>query len=305
MGTVQSNKQLVHDFSFRVKDIGLLSGDDLAAAKQYMDDLFVDDYVDHDPFPAQPPGRDGLWQAIRWFCAAFPDQHLNVTHLMAEGELVMLRGAINATNKGSLMGIPPTNKRVSYVGDRLFRLRDGKFIEGWFNFDGVGLMQQLGVVPIPPGTDPFAPAPVPPVVTGGIQTSVDENKELMRRLIDDLWNRGNLSVTKEIFHPEATSPSAPMLPKGPDGVNFIVNAFRSAFPDYWIKITDLVAEGDQVAARLLQGGTHQGNLMGIPATGKTAEWSEMAILRIAGGQVVESWYEGDALGMMRQLGVGG
>jgi predicted ester cyclase len=70
-------------------------------------------------------------------------------------------------------------------------------------------------------------------------------------------------------------------------------------------ITHLVAEDDRVAARFWQSGTHQGELMGIPPTGKKAAWSEIGILRIADGKVVESWYDVDMLGMMGQLGLGG
>ena len=60
-----------------------------------------------------------------------------------------------------------------------------------------------------------------------------------------------------------------------------------------------------MAARFCQGGTHDGDLMGIAPTGKKASWSEIGILRIADGKVVESWYDVDMLGMMGQLGVGG
>ena len=133
----------------------------------------------------------------------------------------------------------------------------------------------------------------------------DERKVLVRRLIDEVWNKGNLDVADEIFHPEAWSPSAPTLPPGPEGVKFIATAFRNAFPDYWMTIDFMVAEPDRVAARFTQGGTHTGDLMGIPPTGKTAKWTEMGILRIADGKVVESWYDVDMLGLMGQLGVGG
>ena len=127
----------------------------------------------------------------------------------------------------------------------------------------------------------------------------------MRRFIDEVWNKGNLEVAEEIFHPEATSPSAPTLPPGAAGVNFIVKMMRDAFPDYWMEITHLVAEDDRVAARFRQGGTHNGDLMGIAPTGKKVEWTEIGILRIADGKVVESWYDVDMLGLMGQLGVGG
>lgn len=305
VGTVEANKEIVVRFTLGVKDTGLQNADERKSTKRMMDELFIPDYVEHNPFPNQPPGRDGLWQAIQWFCDAFPNQHAEITHLIGEGDYVLLRAYIHAEHNGPLMGIPPTGKHVDYVGSRLFHLHDGKITECWFNFDGVGLMQQLGVIPIPPGMDPLAKAPAPPVVTDGRETSPEENKALMRRMVDELWGNGDLAVAAEIFHPESTSPSAPQLPKGPEGVNMIVGMIRTAFPDYWIRIDQLLAEGDLVFARFEQGGTHLGPLMGIPPTGKSVQWSEMGILRIAGGQVVESWYESDMLGLFQQLGIGG
>jgi predicted ester cyclase len=85
----------------------------------------------------------------------------------------------------------------------------------------------------------------------------------------------------------------------------IARMFHSAFPDYHMDIDYLVAEDDRVFARFTQSGTHQGELFGIPPTGKKVKFTEMGILRIADGQVVESWYDVDMLGMMGQLGVGG
>ena len=129
---------------------------------------------------------------------------------------------------------------------------------------------------------------------------------MVRRFIEEVWNRGNLDVADEIFHPEASSPSAPMLPRGPEAVRMLAGMFRSAMPDYHMEILDLLADGDRVLARFTQSGTHSGgDLMGIPASGKQATWGEMGILRFAGGQVVESWYNVDMLGMLQQLGVGG
>jgi len=142
-------------------------------------------------------------------------------------------------------------------------------------------------------------------VRAGRTTSPAENKALMRRFVDEVWNQGHLEVADELFHPEASSPSAPALPRGAEGVKVIAGMFRSAFPDYWMTIDLLLAEGDRVAARFTQGGTHQGDLFGIAPTGKSVTFTEMGVLRVADGRVVESWYVVDMAGLMQQLGVGG
>lgn len=132
--------------------------------------------------------------------------------------------------------------------------------------------------------------------------SADENKAIFRRFIEEVWNQGNLDVADELFNPEATSPSAPQLPLGSEGVKIIANIFRSAFPDFHMTIEDLIAEEDKVVARFIQGGTHKGEFMGIAPTYKQIQFTEIGILRIANGQVVESWYETDMLALMQQLG---
>jgi predicted ester cyclase len=287
----QRNKEIVTAF---VKATNRLELDKL-------DDWVVEDYVEHEPIPGQPPGREGLKWAYRVFNEPFPDLEFDFADVIAEDDLIVGRGIGEAVNKGSFMGIPATNKVVRWTGTRLFRMRDGRIIEGWVNIDMLSMMQQLGVIPTPPP----GPEPVPAPHLTGAPSTREANKALMRRFIEEVWNKGDLDVADEVFHPEASSPSAPGLPPGGAGVKVIAGMFRNAFPDYHMEITHIVAEADRVAARFWQSGTHEGELMGIAPTGKKVAWSEIGILRIADGKVVESWYDVDMMGLMSQLGVGG
>ena len=131
----------------------------------------------------------------------------------------------------------------------------------------------------------------------------EEHKALFRRFIDEVWNNGNLAVADELFAPDAFTPSAPQLPPGRAGVKVIVTLWRTAFPDFHMTIEDLIAEGDKVVARFTETGTHQGEFMGIAPTGRPMSVTEIGILRLVDGKVVESWYEVDMLGLMQQLGV--
>lgn len=286
----QANKEMVAKFVVATNKLEL----------DKLDDWVVEDYVEHQPIPGQPPGRDGLKWAYRAFNEPFPDLVFDFADVIAEGDLVVGRGIGTGHNTGDFMGIPATGNEVTWTGTRLFRVVDGKLVEGWINLDMVGLMQQLGVIP----KQPQPPAIPAPHLTG-VPSNREANHALMERFIEEVWNKGNLEVADEIFHPQASSPSAPGLPLGAEGVKFIVNMMRNAFSDYWMEITHLVAEDDRVAARFRQGGTHDGDLMGIAPTGKKVEWTEIGILRIADGKVVESWYDVDMLGLMGQLGVGG
>jgi predicted ester cyclase len=132
--------------------------------------------------------------------------------------------------------------------------------------------------------------------------SVEENKAIFRRMIEEVWNKRNLDAADELFAPDATSPSAPQLPPGPEGVKMIAGMFLQAFPDLQITIDKLVASGDRVAGRLIERATHQGDFMGIAPTGKAVEFTEMGLLRIENGKIAESWYEVDMMGLMQQIG---
>ena len=83
------------------------------------------------------------------FRVAFPDLTVTVEDLVAEGNKVAARWIWGGTHRGDMMGIPPTNKQVAATGTSIHRVAEGKIVESWFNFDALGMMQQLGVVPTP------------------------------------------------------------------------------------------------------------------------------------------------------------
>jgi predicted ester cyclase len=264
--------------------------------------LVAEDYVEHDPMRGQPQGIEGMRWAHAGLVAAFPDFRFNIDDILAEDDLVFVRGYMEGTHDGPLGTMQPTGRRVRVSGSRLFRLYQDRVGEGWADIDMISLFQQLGAIPAPPVADGAVPPADPPPHDLRVPSRA-EAKAVMVRMVEELWNKGDLTVADELFHPRSSSPSAPQLPPGPEGVKAIVTTFRTAFPDYWIRIEQIVASGDRVAARFRQGGTHLGDLMGIPATGKRVEWSEMGVLRLTGGQVAESWYDVDLLGLMTQLGV--
>ncbi len=132
--------------------------------------------------------------------------------------------------------------------------------------------------------------------------SIEQNKLIMRRMIEEVWNQGNMATAEELFAPDHTSPSAPQLPPGSDGVKMLVQMFRAAMPDYQMSIDLLVADENQVVGRFTQSGTHSGgDLMGMKPSGRKATWTEIGVLRIVDGKIAESWYEVDMLSMMQQL----
>jgi steroid delta-isomerase-like uncharacterized protein len=133
----------------------------------------------------------------------------------------------------------------------------------------------------------------------------EQNKTLVRRLFDELWNKGNLQVADELIAPTYLhhDDSTPNLGKGPEGEKKRVNLYRTAFHDFRLSIEDLLAEGETVVARWSCRGVHKGELNGIAPTGKQFAITGVTIARFSNGKIVEGFVNWDALGLMRQLGV--
>jgi steroid delta-isomerase-like uncharacterized protein len=112
------------------------------------DELLADDYVNH-TFPAPAPGREGFKQVVQTFIDAFPDFHVVVEEMVAEGDAVASRGTMSGTHRGDFMGIAATGRQIAVGYSDIWRFRDGRAAENWVQLDLLGLMQQLGAVPMP------------------------------------------------------------------------------------------------------------------------------------------------------------
>ena len=128
-----------------------------------------------------------------------------------------------------------------------------------------------------------------------------ENKSLAQR-----WHKifeGDFAIAENIIAEDCVYHNGPpdILP-GPDGVKEWAIMIRNGFPDIRITTEDFVAEGDKVAGRFEAQGTHNGEFLGVAATGKTVSYSGINIMRIADGKIVEHWFQYDTMGIMQQIG---
>jgi steroid delta-isomerase-like uncharacterized protein len=130
-----------------------------------------------------------------------------------------------------------------------------------------------------------------------------ENAALIRRLFQEGVNQKNLAVFDEVLAPNYVNYDFPAPAPGPEGFKQVMGMFFQAFPDIHETTEETVAEGDRVAARGHFTGRHDGDFMGIPATGKQVTVSYIAIYRLENGRIVENWVQMDMMGMMQQLGV--
>lgn len=133
--------------------------------------------------------------------------------------------------------------------------------------------------------------------------STEQNKMQARRLFEEVWNSKNLEVLDEMVAPNFVFHNSVQTLYGPEGFKQFANTYHTAFPEAHFTIEDVIAGGDTVALRWTARGTHSGELMGIPPTGKQVTVSGITITLISDGKTVESWGEFDALGMLQQIGV--
>lgn len=135
--------------------------------------------------------------------------------------------------------------------------------------------------------------------------STEDNKDIVRRFQEGMLEAirtGNPDSLLGTVHPDCVF-DMPGMPSTLEGMRQLIPAFHIAFPDMSVTVGELIAEGDKVAYRLTATGTHTGEFMGIPATGKRVTITETHIDQIANGKLVRHDGDTDQLGMLQQLGV--
>ena len=134
--------------------------------------------------------------------------------------------------------------------------------------------------------------------------TTEQNKALVRKLIEEVFNRGNMGVVEELFSPNFVESEElpPGTPAGKEGVKQMVVMLHSAFPDFKATVEDILAEGDKVVVRQTWSGTQKGEWMGVPPTGRHVSIGVIDIIQMVDGKFVEHWGQMDSMGMMVQLG---
>jgi steroid delta-isomerase-like uncharacterized protein len=134
---------------------------------------------------------------------------------------------------------------------------------------------------------------------------LEENKACVRRLTEEVMNRGNFAVVEDLVAPDYIGHSATHSSgetRGRDGYQSFYQVLRSSFPNITFTIEDLIAEDDKVVSRWRAAGTHLGEFRGLPPTGKSGVVSGTSVFRLASGRVVECWTNADDLSLMQLVG---
>jgi len=132
--------------------------------------------------------------------------------------------------------------------------------------------------------------------------SAKDNKAMVRRVVEEAINKGNLSVLDEIMDDSYVYHVPGSEVRGPDGFKLYATMMRAALPDLKMTIDAMVGEGDLVASRFTIQGTHHGELMGVAPTGKKVTITEAVFVRFENGKEVEAWPYTDTLSIYQQLG---
>jgi steroid delta-isomerase-like uncharacterized protein len=111
-----------------------------------IDELCDPNLVDHNPFPGQGPGLAGFKETIAMLNASFPDGTAKVEAVISDGEFVATRWITSGTHEADFFGVEATHKHVAVEGMNFYRLSGGRITEVWSQYDGLGLMQQLGAL---------------------------------------------------------------------------------------------------------------------------------------------------------------
>jgi predicted ester cyclase len=254
-------------------------------------------------------GPEGLIDLIKTWRTAFPDGRMTVDDIIVQGDLVGIRNTWHGTQTESFYGIPPSGKQVHVTSVGLDRVKDGQVVEGWGELDMVGMMQQLGAMPIA-GPGAFANGkstewgPDKTAAGGDAGAGVDELRTLALR-----WVAGTAAPDEgalyQLADPSFVDHNPVWGTEDLAGVIAGAEALRVAFPDLTMTPDEanIVVEGNQVVVHSLLTGTHSGEFLGVAPTGKTVTWSHTDFLRFAGGKVVERWVSADTLTLFQQIGL--
>jgi steroid delta-isomerase-like uncharacterized protein len=129
----------------------------------------------------------------------------------------------------------------------------------------------------------------------------EQNKAVVRKVIEEAFNRGNVKVLDELYAPSYREHQFGM-PPNMEGFKASVLGLRAAFPDLKLTIEEMSVEGDKVWIRMTARGTHGGQFMGVPPTGRKMEIAVFDMCRLEDGRITDHWGVPDRFAMMHQIG---
>jgi steroid delta-isomerase-like uncharacterized protein len=136
-------------------------------------------------------------------------------------------------------------------------------------------------------------------------TQPTDNKQIVKRFMDECWSRGNLNTVMELVANNCRyhDPVFPSLTSGAENIKNHIQTCRNGFPDLMFTIDDTIAERDEVVVHWTANGTHKGQFLGMPPTNKKASVTGTSIFRLEGSKIAEEWANWNLMSMLEQLGL--
>jgi len=236
---------------------------------EYLDQLYVKDYIDYDVFPGQPPGLDGFKESFKWYLEAFPDLHTVVDNMVAEGDMVVVFGFFEGTQVGPFLGVPASGRTV--VSRRCEAMRfntDARCTERW----GVGaelrFLQAMKVIP----------------TLSASKSRLAKTESLSRVFAEEFFGNLNPAAIAELVDQRARADSKSML---------ALFQLASSMHDMQAKVSEHGTASARSAAFDIEiRGTHAGRGFGKP-TDKAATATLQLSARVVDGQIVDLWADVD------------
>jgi C-1 hydroxylase len=290
---LEENKAIVRKFveALNKKDLALL------------DDIIASDYID-----AQRQGPESAKQAMKMFYKGFPDLHMTIEDILAEDDKVWFRLTARGTHTGDFQGLAPTGKKIIISTVDIFRIVDGKAVQGWTVNDYLNFYKQLGIIEYTEKAkgilpeDIEAPPSMPEDVKIDEQNSMllEANKAIIRSLYE-ADNKRDWRVLDELISPDFFEASLKL--RGPEAYKLFVVAFYSGFPDWDETIIDIAAEGEKVWVYVKGTGTHTGEFWGITPSNEKMTIMMVQIWRVVDGKVVEKRSVADEMEVYKKAGL--
>ena len=245
-------------------------------------DFIGSEFILHSvPLIGDLPGVVGYTMFAAGSLSAFPDTHFTIEDVVGSEDMIALRVLRTGTHLGDLNGIPPTGASVSERAIVIYRMSDGKAVEGWMQYDALGLLVQLGLIP----------SMGPPNFTWGTRSTTvgdpgtpEENVVVASRDPLEVWNQKDFSVIPEVFGEGFIGHYDMSTVVGLEALQQYIPGNIQAFPDFQVTIHDIFAEGDLVAFRATASATHLGPFGPVEATGLPWSVDALVIRRIADGR---------------------
>jgi len=253
-------------------------------------------------------GNQGVKGLVMAWRNAMPDGEMKILDEIPAGNKVGVRLLWTGTHTGEpFYGIPASGNKVVVSSIGIDGVgEDGKIAEGWGEVDMLGMMQQMGAIPkMGPGAPPD-PAGLEPSPAKPTSTSPEENLKVVLAFVDAI-NKWDLDAAKATVNIDSYVEHNPAW--GAIGFQGTVDTYtmiRGSLPDLKFIPDDdnSFAADDKVVVRGTVTGTHTGGpLFGVPASGKTLDWTGIDISRVTDGKITERWLCADILRLMTQLGL--